>query len=214
MARILADASRRAALIPRAPATARRCTSSPMRVTPPSSESVAARARRTPADLRRLRSSRTRVKVEGRDFRVKPRHVRSEPDTRRSTLRRPRDLPAPRASATAARVGAATGGAERHGRRCGGAGRRRGRSWCGCRRWCRCRCSSGAGSRGSGPAAQGRRAATAPAAPTRSDANDAGKATGSRHRRPARRGSGRSGGGATGPGKPMRSPRTWSPGPA
>ena len=185
MARILADASRRAALIPENPGDR-----APLHVVPDvghsaESESVAART----ANARGAASpsvvaneaqgeGRTSESSPARPVGAKHAAVDSSPTSRPPGTAGERDGGADGASGasgTAGGAGAAAGGAGAAG---AGAGAR-----------------VGAGSRGADHRPKGG-APTAPGAPTRSEADDAGKATGS----------GRSGGGATGPAKPMLTP--------
>jgi hypothetical protein len=199
MARILADASRRAALIPESASD-----SAPLRVVPDvghsaESESVAART----ANARGAASpsvvaneaqgeGRTSESSPARPVGAKHAAVDSSPTSRPLGTAGERDSGADGASGatggasgTAGGAGAAAGGA-----RAASAGADAGAG-----------ARVGAGSRGADHRPKGG-APTAPGAPTRSEADDAGKATGSG----GSTGSGRSGGGATGPPKPMLTP--------
>jgi DNA-binding transcriptional MerR regulator len=200
MARILADASRRAALIPE-----NASDRAPLHVVPDAghsveSESVAART----ANARGAASpsvvanegqgeGRTSETSPARPVGAKHAAVDSLPTSRPPGTAGERDGGASRgatggASGAAGGAGAAAGGAAAAG---AGAGADAGAS-----------ARVGAGSsRGADHRPKGG-APTAPAAPTRSDADDAGKATGSG----SSTGSGRSAGGATGPAKPMLTP--------
>lgn len=199
MARILADASRRAALIPE-----NASDSAPLHVVPDvghsaESESVAART----ANARGAASpsvvaneaqgeGRTSESSPARPVGAKHAAVDSSPTSRPPGTAGERDSGADGASGatggasgTAGGAGAAAGGA-----RAASAGADAGAG-----------ARVGAGSRGADHRPKGG-APTAPGAPTRSEADDAGKATGSG----GSTGSGRSGGGATGPAKPMLTP--------
>ncbi len=202
MARILADASRRAALIPE-----NASDRAPLHVVPDAghsaeSESVAART----ANARGSASpsvvanegqgeGRTSESSPARPVGAKHAAVDTSPASRPPGTAGERDGGASGAATggargTAAGAGAPAGGAVAAGAAAsGGAG---------------ADARVGAGSRGADHRPKGG-AATTPAAPTRSDANDAGKATGS-GTSTGSTGSGRSGGGATGPGKPMLTP--------
>jgi DNA-binding transcriptional MerR regulator len=194
MARILADASRRAALIPE-----NASDRAPLHVVPDAghsaeSESVAARtANLHGAALPSVVANegqgegRTSESSSARPVGAKHAAVDSSPTSQPAVTAGERDGGASGASGTAAGAGAATGGA---GAASAGAG-----------------AGAGAGaridaeSRGADHRPKGG-APTAPGAPTRSEADDTGKATGST----GSTGSGRSGGGATGPAKPMLTP--------
>jgi DNA-binding transcriptional MerR regulator len=202
MARILADASRRAALIPE-----NASDRAPLHVVPDAvhsaeSESVAART----ANARGAGSpsvvanetqgeGRTSESSPARPVGAKHAAVDSSPTSRPAVAAGERDGGAGGAGGATGASGGATGGASDTARGAGVAAGGAGAA--GAAAGARV----GAGSRGADHRPKGG-APTAPGAPTRSEADDAGKATGSA----GSAGPGRSGGGATGPAKPMLTP--------
>jgi DNA-binding transcriptional MerR regulator len=203
MARILADASRRAALIPE-----NASDRAPLHVVPDAgasaeSESVAART----ANARGAASpsvvanegqgeGRTSESSPARPVGAKHAAVDSSPTSRPPGTAGERDGGASGGS-TGGASGGASGTAGGAGATAGGADAARVAAGAGAGAGARV----GAGSRGADHRPKGG-APTAQGAPTRREADDAGKATGSS----GSTGSGRPGGGATGPAKPMLTP--------